>query len=368
MNKSMLIDLIAGARPNFVKLAPVVEAIQQQKTEGKNIDYRIIHTGQHYDFEMSQSFFDELGIPEPDIHLNSKVGSHAIQTGSIMVEYENVLLEKKPDLCVVFGDVNSTMACAISAKKMHVDVAHVEAGIRSGDWSMPEEINRIVTDSICDYFFTTSKRAGKQLRKSGVSDEKIFFVGNTMIDTLLKHRGNFKKPEMDTLKDLADKKYLVLTLHRPNNVDEELHLKRFIEEILGNSRNLPVVFPTHPRTKKVLDRLDIDNKRLILTKPLGYLEFNYLAAHSLAVITDSGGITEETTVMKIPCMTLRDSTERPETVELGTNELLGTDPGNIKPALDKLFSGNWKQGSIPELWDGWAAERIVQTLIEQDGQ
>lgn len=364
----MLIDLIAGARPNFVKLAPVVDAIKEQQQNGKNIGYRIIHTGQHYDFEMSQSFFDELEIPEPDVHLNSKSGSHAVQTGSIMVEYEKVLTNKKPDQCIVFGDVNSTMACAIAAKKLHIDVAHVEAGIRSGDRSMPEEINRIVTDSICDYFFTTSRGACEHLRNTGIPDEKIFFVGNTMIDTLLKQRKNFKKPGVKSLQNLTDKGYLVLTLHRPNNVDEEKQLEAFLQEILHNSRELPVVFPTHPRTKKVLDKLNIDDDKLIVSKPLGYLEFNYLVEHSLAVITDSGGITEETTVMGIPCMTLRDSTERPETVDVGTNELLGTDPKNLKPALDRLFAGNWKKGSIPERWDGKAAQRIIRYLIEKEGR
>ena len=361
----MLVDLIAGARPNFVKLAPVVEAIQEKKNDAIDIDYRIIHTGQHYDFEMSQSFFNQLGIPEPDIHLNCESGSHAIQTGSIMVKYEEVLLDQKPDLCMVFGDVNSTMACAIAAKKLHVDVAHVEAGIRSGDRSMPEEINRIVTDSICDYFFTTSKRAGDILTQAAISKDKIFFVGNTMIDTLLKQEKNFKKPSFDSLQNLTKKNYIVLTLHRPNNVDEESHLQSFIEKIHNHSQDLPVVFPAHPRTQKILNKLNIKDDRLIVTKPLGYLEFNYLVKNSLAVITDSGGITEETTVMGIPCMTLRNSTERPETVEVGTNELLGTDPKKIPPALEKLLAGNWKNGAIPELWDGKTADRIIAVVIEQ---
>lgn len=364
----MIIDLIAGARPNFVKLASVAEAIRNQQKTEKNLSYRIIHTGQHFDYEMSQSFFDELEIPAPDILLISKKGSHAVQTGSIMVEYENILVHKKPDLCMVFGDVNSTMACSIAAKKMHVDVAHVEAGIRSGDRSMPEEINRIVTDSICDYFFTTSQRAADHLKKTGISDDKIFFVGNTMIDTLLKYRQNFRSPDEDSLRNLSKKEYIVLTLHRPSNVDEEYRLKKFLEEILNNSRDLPIVFPAHPRTKKILNKLNITNERLILTKPLSYLEFNYLVEHSLAVLTDSGGISEETTVMGIPCMTLRNTTERPETVEIGTNELLGTDPKNIKPALDRLFGGNWKNGSIPERWDGKASDRIIRHIIEIDNR
>ena len=360
----MLVDLIAGARPNFVKLAPVVEEIQNQQKKGINIDYRIIHTGQHFDYEMSQAFFEELGIPEPDIHLNSKKGSHAIQTGSIMMEYERILTNKKPDLCIVFGDVNSTMACAITAKKMHVSLAHVEAGIRSGDRTMPEEINRIVTDSISDYFFTTSRLAGKNLKRSGIREGNIIFVGNTMIDTLLKNRNKFRKPEIPSLQQLNEKEYLVLTLHRPNNVDKENQLAKYLYEILKHSRDVPVVFPTHPRTKTILDKMEIHDERLIVTKPLSYFEFNYLVNHSMGVITDSGGITEETTVMGVPCMTLRNSTERPETIEIGTNVLLGTDLKNIKPALDKLSSGNWKKGSIPEKWDGKAAERIIEYLIK----
>lgn len=251
---------------------------------------------------------------------------------------------------------------------MHVPLAHVEAGIRSGDKSMPEEINRIVTDSICDYFFTTSRLAGENLKRSGVEDDKIAFVGNTMIDTLRKHQKFFNKPTLPSLRHLKKNEYLVLTLHRPNNVDDQNLFTSYLHEILKHSGDLPVVFPTHPRTKQMMDQLDLNYDRLIISKPLGYKEFNYLVANSLGVITDSGGITEETTVMGIPCMTLRNSTERPETVNIGTNELLGTDPKKIKPALEKLFSGNWKKGSIPERWDGKAAERIIRYLIDKHGR
>lgn len=360
----MLIDLIAGARPNFIKLAPVVEQIQNRQQEGCDINFRIVHTGQHYDYIMSQTFFDELGIPKPDIHLDIQKGSQAVQTGSIMIKYEEVLKKQKPGICIVFGDVNSTMACAITAKKMNLPVAHVEAGIRSGDWSMPEEINRVVTDSICNWFFTTSKLAGDNLLIHGADKKQIFFVGNTMIDTLLKHRPNFKKPDIFTDAQLSDRDYFVLTLHRPNNVDEADKLAITIKEIVHSCRDKKIIFPAHPRTAQILRNLKIEFDQLIITEPLGYLEFNYLVDHSFAVITDSGGITEEATVMQVPCFTLRDNTERPETITIGTNELVGTDPSNIKPALDNLFEGHRKKGGIPEKWDGKTSERIVNKLLE----
>ncbi len=360
----MKIDLIAGARPNFMKIAPIIDAIQTAKTKGENISYRLIHTGQHYDKNMSESFFDQLGIPHPDVNFNAGGGSQAEQTSAIMLAYEKLLTLNKPDLCIVVGDVTSTMACSIAAKKMLVRVAHVEGGIRSGDQTMPEEINRIVTDSITDYFFTTSEIANENLRKAGVGENRIFFVGNTMIDTLLKHRTRLRKPAVWDLAGLKVHNYIVITLHRPANVDEDANLKALVNEIINYSHDAPLVFPVHPRTAKILNNIGINHPRLFLTEPLGYLEFNYLVEKSKAVITDSGGITEETTVMGVPCMTLRDNTERPETVSIGTNELLGTDPKAIKPALDKLFEGSWKKGGIPELWDGKAAERIVGHILD----
>jgi UDP-N-acetylglucosamine 2-epimerase (non-hydrolysing) len=344
----MLIDLIAGARPNFMKIAPITHAIQLAQKENINIHFRLIHTGQHYDKNMSDSFFEQLNIPFPDINLGAGGGTQAEQTAAIMIGYEKVIIEKKPDLCLVVGDVTSTMACAITAQKLNVKVAHVEAGIRSGDWSMPEEINRMITDSISNYFFTTTQIANNNLKKSGVGDDRIFWVGNTMIDTLLKHRENFVKPKIWDQIGLIEKNYIVVTLHRPANVDEEDNLKNLLNEIISNSNGLPLIFPVHPRTAKILHNLGIEYDRLFTVEPLGYLEFNYLVENSLAVITDSGGITEETTVMGIPCMTLRNNTERPETIHLGTNELIGTDPRAIKPALEKLFSGEWKYGTIPE--------------------
>ena len=360
----MKIDLIAGARPNFMKISPIIDSINSVRSHRSDISFRLVHTGQHYDQNMSENFFRELGIPDPDINFNAGGGTQAKQTAAIMIAYEKLLFNDKPDLSMVVGDVTSTMACAIVARKMLVPVAHVEGGIRSGDWSMPEEINRIVTDSITHYFFTTSLTANENLRKAGISDDQIFFVGNTMIDSLLKHRNRFKKPQIWDKANLVTGNYLVITLHRPANVDEESKLEILINEIIMNSNNIPVVFPVHPRTAKVLDHIAVDHPFLFFIEPLGYLEFNYLVERSKAVITDSGGITEETTVMGIPCMTLRDNTERPETINIGTNELLGTNPMAIRPAFEKLFSGNWKKGGIPELWDGKASIRIVDHLLK----
>lgn len=358
----MKVDLIAGARPNFMKIAPIIEAIRQASSEGKNISFRLIHTGQHYDQNMSGSFFEQLGIPTPDENLGAGGGTQAEQTASIMTGYEKLLMTAKPDICLVVGDVTSTMACAIVAQKMHVKVAHVEAGIRSGDWTMPEEINRLVTDSITDYFFTTTEMANDNLRRSGVDDARIFWVGNTMIDTLLRHRPRFTRPQIWEQLGLQAQQYIVMTLHRPANVDEDQKLKELIGEIVAHSQDLPLIFPVHPRTAKILENLGVSHPRLHMIGPLGYLDFNYLVEHARAVVTDSGGITEETTVLGIPCMTLRDNTERPETVTEGTNELIGTDPKAIRPAMEKLFSGNWKKGNIPAKWDGKTAGRIVDIL------
>jgi len=358
----MLIDIIAGARPNFMKIAPIIQEIEKRQKQGSNLSYRLIHTGQHYDQNMSGSFFEQLGIPDPDHNLGVGSGTQAEQTAGIMTRYEEILLENPSDLCLVVGDVTSTMACAITVKKLHIAVGHVEGGIRSGDRTMPEEINRLVTDSITDYFFTTSPIANENLRSEGISDDQIFFVGNTMIDTLLTHTERFIQPGVWSEKGLKEKEYLVMTLHRPSNVDEEEQLKNLIDEIVKSARELPIVFPVHPRTRKNLEKIGIAYDSLHYVEPLSYLEFNYLVKHSKAVITDSGGITEETTVMGVPCMTLRDSTERPETCTIGTNELLGTDPGAIQPAMEKLFAGTWKKGGIPEKWDGRAAERIVDSL------
>lgn len=359
----MKITLIAGARPNFMKIAPIIHAIHKAKDQGKNISYRLVHTGQHYDKKMSATFFEELNIPHPNTNLACGGGSQAEQTAAILVNFEKELLQNPADLVLVVGDVTSTMACAIVAKKLNTKVAHVEAGIRSFDLTMPEEINRMVTDSITDYYFTTSEIANKNLIKEGAKKEQIFYVGNVMIDTLLKNEPRFRKPDLFDSLELKKRNYFVLTMHRPANVDEANKLNLLMDEILNNTNGLPIVFPIHPRTAKIFADLGITNPNLKIVDPLGYLEFNYLVKYAKAVITDSGGITEETTVMGIPCLTLRDNTERPETITLGTNELVGTDPKNIKPALLKLFLGNWKEGQIPHLWDGKAAERIIDALI-----
>ncbi len=356
------IDLIAGARPNFMKIAPIIDALKVAEAQGSALRYRLIHTGQHYDRAMSGDFFEQLGIPKPDINLEVGSGTQAEQTATIMMRYEKVLLEQRSDLCLVVGDVTSTMACSIVARKLGVPVAHVEGGIRSGDWSMPEEINRVVTDSITNWFFTTSETANENLRRSGVTEDRIFFVGNTMIDTLLKQMPRLRPPVFWNELGLQPGQYFVVTLHRPANVDGEQQLLCLLRAIAEGTGGLPVVFPVHPRTAKNLRELEGQIPGMCYVDPQGYLEFNYLVKHAKGVITDSGGITEETTVMGVPCITLRDNTERPETVTIGTNELIGTDPVNLGPALVRLMAGHWKKGAIPEKWDGKAAERIVAEL------
>lgn len=398
----MQITLIAGARPNFMKIAPLIKAIQAAHAQGKDIQYRLVHTGQHYDKNMSDTFFEDLGIPMPDTNLGCGGGSQAEQTANIMVAFEKELLEYPTDLVLVVGDVTSTMACSIVAKKLNTKVCHVEAGIRSWDLSMPEEINRMVTDSLADYMFTTSEVANKNLTSFGaqmadyelnkfskyynvntVSSalpeeqyaadkpvQQVWWVGNVMIDTLMANRKKFSKPAIYDVLSLQDKQYIVMTMHRPANVDEQTHLKALMEQIITNVHGLPIIFPIHPRTAKLFYNLWGDEANLKslfpnlhIVEPMGYLEFNYLVEHAKAVVTDSGGITEETTVMGVPCITLRDNTERPETCTIGTNMLIGTNPSAIKPALDILFAGEWKQGAIPPLWDGHTAERIIDILL-----
>ena len=384
----MKITLIAGARPNFMKVAPIIKAIKASNGErlavsGEGISYRLVHTGQHYDKNMSDTFFEELGIPAPDVNLGCGGGSQAEQTAAIMVAFEKELMAHPADIVMVVGDVTSTMACSIVAKKLNTKVCHVEAGIRSWDLTMPEEINRMVTDSLADYMFTTSEVANRNLVRQGavlvksqeskveshIPQQRVWFVGNVMIDTLLANRARFRRPEIWDELGLKDKEFIVMTMHRPANVDEENHLRAMMEQIVDNVHGLPVIFPIHPRTAKLLFGLEGERVRgleewpnLHIVEPMGYLEFNYLVERAKAVVTDSGGITEETTVMGVPCITLRDNTERPETCTVGTNELIGTNPAAIKPALDKLFAGEWKKGAIPELWDGHTAERIVKIL------
>lgn len=360
----MLVTVVAGARPNFMKISPIIKAIKKARSAGRRIDYRLVHTGQHFDQKMSGEFFAQLGIPEPDVNLECGGGTQAEQTGAVMVSFERELESNRPDVVVVVGDVTSTMACTIAAKKLCVPVVHVEAGIRSGDMTMPEEINRIVTDSICDHFFTTTIHAGDLLKRSGVEAERIHFVGNTMIDTLFQNLGRLERPACWNEFGLEEQGYFLLTLHRPANVDDADKLIAYLDAILDGSGEHRVVFPVHPRTRKTLRGVGFGDKRLIQIDPLGYLEFVYLLQHARAVITDSGGITEEATVLNVPCMTLRDSTERPETVEIGTNELVGTDPRDLAPYFEKLANGNWKKGKVPELWDGRTSERIVNVLLQ----
>jgi len=302
-----------------------------------------------------------LRIPEPDINLGVGSGSQAEQAAAIMIGYERVLRENCSDACVVVGDVTSTMACAIAAQKAGVPVAHVEGGIRSGDWTMPEEINRLVTDSITNWFFTTSEYANRNLKRSGVSEDRIFFVGNTMIANLLRQMPNLYPAPFWSESDLENQKYFVVTLHRPANVDEGATLAAMLTAIEEGTRGCPVIFPVHPRTKKTLEAIGLPES-FHCVEAMPYLEFIHLVKHSFAVITDSGGVTEEATVMGIPCMTLRETTERPETVEMGTNELVGTAPVSLKPYLDRLFEGRWKQGVVPPLWDEKVAARIVEHL------
>jgi UDP-N-acetylglucosamine 2-epimerase (non-hydrolysing) len=356
------IDIIAGARPNFMKIAPIIRALEARAAKGGPLRYRLVHTGQHYDAKMSGDFFTQLQIPAPDVNLEVGSGSHAEQTAAIMIRYEQLLLQSRSALCLVVGDVTSTMACAIAAQKLHVPVAHVEAGIRSGDWSMPEEINRLVTDAVTNWFFTTSEVANDTLRRSGVEESRIFFVGNTMIDTLLHNRPRLRKPDFFDGLGLKRERYFVVTLHRPANVDNAPDLERVLAAISEATRGLPVIFPVHPRTAKTLREIKNVPPTIHRVDPQPYLEFNYLVENAKAVITDSGGVTEETTVLGVPCITLRRTTERPETVTIGSNELIGTDPTALRPVLDRLFAGQWKDCGIPPLWDGETAPRIVAAL------
>ncbi len=357
---TILIDIIAGARPNFMKIAPIVHALAQRRRAGSRLQWRLVHTGQHYDRRMSGDFFTQLGIPEPDVNLGAGSGTQARQTAAIMTAYEDLLMAKPSRMCLVVGDVTSTMACAITAQKLQVPVAHVEGGLRSRDWSMPEEINRLATDAISNWFFTTSSTAGDNLRAEGVEDSRIFFTGNTMIDTLLANMDRLQPPAFAS--DLPAGDYLVLTLHRPANVDDAGDFARMLRAVGEGADGKRVIFPVHPRTRKSCELIDDFPSNIHMVEPQPYLEFIWLVKHSLGVITDSGGITEEATVLGIPCMTLRDNTERPETVEIGTNELLGTDPAALRPALERLLAGQWKKGAIPEKWDGKTGARIAAIL------
>ena len=361
----MKITIVAGARPNFIKIAPIIKAIEKKQIEGAKISFRLVHTGQHYDRNLSDTFFQELNIPKPNANLEVKSGSQSMQTATIMVAFEQELLQNPCDLVLVVGDVNSTMACAIVAKKLNIKVTHVEAGIRSGDMTMPEEINRIVTDSITDYFFTTSIWAGENLLKYGADATNIHFVGNVMIDTLYQNLDRISAPLFWNEFNLEPKNYIILTLHRPSNVDEEQSLIQLLQGIDTMVGDKKVIFPIHPRTKAILGETKLDLKNIVFVEPQGYLNFMFLIKNSFAVITDSGGISEETTVLGIPCFTLRNNTERPETQSIGTNTLVGTSIANLNKMFGDLLQHGTRKAGIPALWDGKASERIITILLSK---
>lgn len=361
----MKITLVAGTRPNFIKIAAIIKAIEKKQNEGADISYRLVHTGQHYDKNLSDTFFDELNIPKPNSNLEIKSGSQAEQTGAIMVAFEKELQQHSCDLVLVVGDVNSTMACAIVAKKQNIKVAHVEAGIRSGDMTMPEEINRIVTDSITDYFFTTSTSASENLLKIGIDESNIYFVGNVMIDTLYQNLERIYAPIFWCEFQLETGNYIILTLHRPSNVDEKQSLTELLKGIDAMAGDKKVIFPIHPRTKAILGETNLKLKNILFVEPQSYLNFMYLIKNSFAVITDSGGISEETTVLGIPCFTMRNNTERPETQSIGTNTVVGTSIENLEKVFRAFIKNGSRKAGIPELWDGKTLERIVEILFQK---
>lgn len=366
------IILVAGARPNFMKIAPLMHAFEKSKV----FEPILVHTGQHYDVKMSGRFFEELNIPQPHINLEVGSASHAVQTARIMEGFEKVCEDEKPDYVLVVGDVNSTAACTLVAAKLGIKTIHYEAGLRSRDRSMPEEINRLVTDSISDYFVTTSKDADDNLKKEGIPSDKIYMLGNLMIDTLV---ANMEKAQKTALnlplvnydrnislnRDFQSGSYGVMTFHRPNNVDEKESLEKLVRIWCSVSERIPLIFPIHPRTYKNIQKFGLENriasyKHLFLIEPLGYLEFIHLVSNSKFVVTDSGGIQEETTYMNLPCLTVRPTTERPVTVWEGSNKLIGVD--DILSEVERILSGNGKQGKIPMYWDGKTAERMVEMM------
>jgi UDP-N-acetylglucosamine 2-epimerase (non-hydrolysing) len=349
-----------------MKMAPLIESMNRYS----GIRHLLVHTGQHYDQKMSKSFFEDLGMPKPDIDLEVGSGTHADQTAKIMIEFEKVCIREKPDIVIVVGDVNSTVACAITAKKLGIKVAHVEAGLRSRDMSMPEEINRLCTDVLADYLFTTDRFANKNLKAEGIPDERIFFVGNVMIDTLLKHRKMAQELDLIDSWGLKPKHYATMTLHRPSNVDDKATLEGILDALRTIAEQVPVIFPIHPRTRKMIESFGLAHclgngsgtKTIRCVEPLGYLEFLHLNMHAKMVLTDSGGLQEETTVLGVPCITMRDNTERPVTCEEGTNVIVGSRKENILAAAMKIIDGNAPVGRIPEKWDGKSSERIVEIL------
>ena len=365
-----LIYLVAGARPNFMKIAPIVRALQAQDA----LTFKIIHTGQHYDRDMNEVFFEELGIPQPDIFMGAGGGSHAAQTAKIMVAFEELCIAERPAAVLVVGDVNSTLACSISAKKLNIPVAHVEAGLRSGDMTMPEEINRLVTDSITDWFFVTEPSAVKHLQREGKPDSAIHYVGHVMVDNVLFQADKLTRTDTSAFETCPFKaaqaeksgRYGVVTLHRPSNVDDPVMMARIGGALKDIAADLPLVFPVHPRTRANLASFGIDlGPNITLVGPQAYMAFLNLWKDATVVLTDSGGLQEETTALGVPCITIRENTERPVTVDEGSNVLVGTDPERIKEEARKVMRGEGKQGRRPHLWDGKAAERIVAVLARE---
>lgn len=354
----MKIFNVVGARPNFMKIAPVVD--EMKKTP--ELNGVLVHTGQHYDEGMSDVFFRDLGIPVPDVYLGVGSGTHAEQTARIMVAFEKICVDQKPDLVIVVGDVNSTMACSIVAAKLLIPVAHVEAGLRSFDRTMPEEINRLVTDALASLLFTTSRDADENLKHEGVDPEKIHFVGNVMIDTLMRHRKKAEALDVMSRFEVQPGKFALVTLHRPSNVDEPEVLRGILESLNEISQTMPVIFPIHPRTAKRIREFGFDATNIRTIDPLGYLEFLNLTSNAGIVLTDSGGLQEETTILGVPCLTLRHNTERPVTITHGTNIMAGPDKARILDAFRRVVSGDWKPSGPPEYWDGRAAERIVRVI------
>lgn len=368
----MLIYLVAGARPNFMKIAPIVRALQAQD----KLTFKIIHTGQHYDREMNDVFFEELGIPQPDVFMAAGGGSHAQQTAKIMVGFEELCVAERPAAVLVVGDVNSTLACSIVAKKLNIPVAHVEAGLRSGDMSMPEEINRLVTDSISDWFFATEPAAVEHLRREGKPESSVHYVGHVMVDNVLYQADKLTRADTSGFETAAFKaraqenggRYGVVTMHRPSNVDEPETFARIAGALKDIAGELPLIFPVHPRTRANIEKFGIDlGPNVTLAGPQAYMAFLNLWKDAAVVLTDSGGLQEETTALGVPCVTIRENTERPVTVEEGSNVLAGTDPQKIVQEARKVLRGEGKQGRRPQLWDGKAAERIVAILARELG-
>ncbi|KKM73613.1 hypothetical protein LCGC14_1408700 [marine sediment metagenome] len=367
----MKIILVGGARPNFIKIAPLIWELKKKHEKVDGIDYLFVHTGQHYDNEMSNIFLKDLDLPNPDINLRVGSASNAVQTANIMIRFEQVCINEQPDIAIVVGDVNSTIASTLVAAKLGIKTAHVESGLRSFDRTMPEEINRILTDSISELLFTTCRDADDNLRREGIPKEKIFFVGNIMIDSLNHFKEKAKKIKAFKKFGLSPGNYAVLTLHRPSNVDDKESLKGILSAINDISNHMPIVFPIHPRTRNSVKRFALNNylvnkNSIHLSKALSYLEFISLLMDAKFVLTDSGGIQEETTILGIPCLTLRNNTERPITVKEGTNTIIGNNSEKIiKESMKILKEGNKEKLTIPELWDGNAAKRIIDILISQ---